>query len=72
MYEYNGRDPKRIDPMLEKLSEAWKLYPDMRLGQLIGVCAESNNLFSMEDDELLKGIEIYIERMESERGKYGI
>lgn len=72
MYEYNGRDPKRIDPMLEKLSEAWKLYPDMRLGQLIVVCAKSNNLFGMEDDELLKGIEVYIERMESERGKYGI
>lgn len=29
------RDPKRIDRILAKLGELWKLYPDQRLGQLI-------------------------------------
>ena len=63
MFEYNGRDPKRIDLMLEKLSEAWKLYPDMRLGQLIATCAETNNISGVEDEEMLKNIENYIKSM---------
>ena len=29
------RDINRIDPLLAKLGELWKLYPDMRFGQLI-------------------------------------
>lgn len=46
------RDPARIDPLLEKLSEAWKKYPDMRFGQFMdnffSVCEQ--NTFNMEDD----------------------
>lgn len=63
MFEYNGRDPKRIDLMLEKLSEAWKLYPDMRLGQLIATCTETSNISGVEDEEMLKDIEKYVEMM---------
>lgn len=29
------RDINRIDPLLAKLGEFWKQYPDMRFGQLI-------------------------------------
>lgn len=46
------RDPARIDPLLEKLGEAWKKYPDMRFGQFVdnffSVCEQ--NTFNMEDD----------------------
>lgn len=46
------RDPARIDPLLEKLGEAWKKYPDMRYGQsmdnFFSVCEQ--NTFNMEDD----------------------
>lgn len=57
------RDPDRIKPMLEKLGEAWRLYPDMRLGQLLIVCAASNNLFGLEDDILYERLQKYINQM---------
>ena len=57
------RDSKRIEPTLKKLEEAWKLYPDMRLGQLIAVCAGTNNIFGIEDDIMLEGINKYIDNM---------
>ena len=58
-----SRDQKRIEPMLKKLEEAWKLYPDMRLGQLIAVCAGNNNIFGIEDDIMLERIQAYINNM---------
>ena len=57
------RDPKRIDLMLEKLEQAWKLYPDMRLGQLIAIFAGTDNIFGMEDDVMLERIQTYIGSM---------
>ena len=59
------RSSLRIKPMLEKLEEAWRLYPDMRLGQLIVVCAASNNLFGLEDDVMYERLQQYIENMYS-------
>lgn len=61
------RDPNRIKPMLEKLEEAWRLYPDMRLGQLVIVCAASNNLFGLEDDILYKRLQKYIDNISKGR-----
>lgn len=58
-----SRDQKRIEPMLKKLEEAWKLYPDMRLGQLIAVCAGNDNIFGIEDDIMLERIQAYINNM---------
>ena len=57
------RDSKRIEPTIKKLEEAWKLYPDMRLGQLIAVCAGTNNIFGIEDDIMLERIQAYINNM---------
>jgi uncharacterized protein YihD (DUF1040 family) len=58
------RDPKRIAGLLKVLEEAWRDEPDCRLGQLIVsaailsgrkvVCPE---IFYLEDEEMLKGIE---------------
>ena len=63
------RDPERITPMLQKLEEAWREYPDMRLGQLIVVCAECNNIFGIEDEDLLKGIEKYYDNIKGANNK---
>lgn len=57
------RNPERIKPMLEKLEEAWALYPDMRLGQLIAVCAGTDHIFGIEDETMLERIQIYINNM---------
>ena len=54
------RNPARIKYMLEKLEEAWKLYPDMRLGQLIAVCAKSDNILGIEDDVMYERLQEYI------------
>lgn len=62
------RDPKRIDPMLTKVKEAWELYPDMRLGQLLTVCAKYKVLSGVEDDEMLMGIQSYIDSMRKATG----
>ena len=59
------RDPSRIDKILGELSILWKGVPDWRLGQLIynlSVSLGPNaNLFYMEDEDLLKQIQIYKE-----------
>lgn len=60
-----SRNPNRIRPMLEKLEEAWSLYPDMRLGQLIAVCAGRDSVFGIEDDKMLERIQGYIDKMKN-------
>lgn len=57
------RNPERISTILEKLEEAWKLYPDMRLGQLIVVCAGTDNIFGIEDDVMVEHMQGYIDNM---------
>ena len=57
------RDPKRIDPLLAKLGEAWKKCPDQRFGQFV------TNFFGMsqqdvwhtEDDAWLIGLQAVID-----------
>jgi hypothetical protein len=43
------------------LREAWKQFPDMRLGQLICAAVRhsemSENIYSVEDDEVSQGLE---------------
>ena len=60
-----SRNPKRIKPMLGKLEEAWNLYPDMRLGQLIAVCAGRDSVCGIEDDKMLERIQGYIDKMKN-------
>lgn len=63
LFSGGTRDPKRIELTIKKLEEAWKLYPDMRLGQLIAVCAGTDNIFGIEDDIMLERIQAYINNM---------
>ena len=50
------RDPKRIDVILQEISDIWHKYPDMRLGQLIGNVLEGPSLYYVEDDSLVKAL----------------
>ena len=50
------RDPKRIDVILQEISDIWHKYPDMRLGQLIGNVLEGPSLYYVEDDGLVKAL----------------
>ena len=60
IFKGRHRDPNRIKPIIEKLEEVWMLYPDIRLGQLIVICAQAGDIFGIEDDKMLEGIEKYI------------
>lgn len=54
------RDPNRIDGILDEIKKIWKLYPDMRLGQLIGNVHEGVGLYYIEDNRLIKDMkEVY-------------
>jgi len=51
------RDTDRIDSLLERLAIIWKQNPDLRLGQLVDCGAIGKDVFYVEDDELIEGIE---------------
>ncbi len=50
------RDPERIDRMVELLRQAWHLFPDERLTQLVMNAADAHEvcapLFYLEDDKM--------------------
>lgn len=55
------RNPKRIKTTLQAIEEIWKLYPDLRLGQLICNVYRDPALYYVEDDELVKALqEVYL------------
>lgn len=56
MFAGKGRDPQRIDELLNELERVWKEHPDTRLGQLLVCCVdgEADRLFYMEDEVLLE------------------
>ena len=58
------RDPKRIDVILQEISNIWHKYPDMRLGQLIGNVLEGPNLYYVEDDGLISALKDMYEEAE--------
>lgn len=68
------RDPRRIEPFLQKLAEYWKAYvPDWRFGQLmsnfLGFVASKTrqDVFFMEDDELEEWLKKFFDGL---KGKY--
>ena len=52
------RDIKRIEPLMTKLTELWKQFPDLRFIQLMDLITAyalkpyGNDPFYLEDDEL--------------------
>ena len=47
------REAKRIDIILQELSNLWHKYPDLRLGQLICNVIQDPALYYIEDDKLI-------------------
>jgi hypothetical protein len=57
------RDPSRIPALLAAIHNVWKRKPDLRLAQLVVIAAsksgrpiECPELFSLEDEDLLRGL----------------
>jgi len=50
------RDPKRIDVILQEISNIWHENPDLRLGQLIGNVLEGTALYYVEDAGLVQAL----------------
>jgi uncharacterized protein YihD (DUF1040 family) len=57
---YEGRDPERIDIVLEEIRKYWVKHPDYRLSQIIGNAAANAGYptggYGMEDDTLLNNL----------------
>ena len=57
------RDKNRISEIIKEIEENWKENPDFRLGQLMCVFVRpkepNREMFSIEDDELMKGVFAY-------------
>ena len=52
-----GRDRGRIPEVLSKIEKVWMQYPDLRLGQLLLNVCGPKDLFTLEDEDLLKCFE---------------
>ena len=57
------RNSDRINLILAKIAEIWHSHPDLRLCQILNIAAKksdwnSNDLFYLEDIQLLEGLEI--------------
>ena len=53
------RDPKRIDDIMRRLKKLWKVFPDLRLGQLLGNCLNYQQLYYLEDEDVMKAVEAF-------------
>ena len=50
----HGRDKARIPEVLSRVETIWRQYPDLCLGQLLLKACGPKDLFSMEDEELVR------------------
>jgi hypothetical protein len=48
------RDPNRIKPILAEIEALWEKYPQLRLGQLLGNCFHTEDIYYVEDRHLIK------------------
>ncbi len=67
--KYEPRDVNRIQPFCDRLAKAWEKLPDLRFGQLMvnlmrDYEAEHGcDIFYLEEDEMIREIEAYCERI---------
>ena len=54
---FGTRDKGRMDQILKRLKKLWEQYPDLRLGQLLLITCGTEDLFAIEDEDLLKLID---------------
>lgn len=53
------RDPTRVPKVLIEIGKIWSHYPDLRLGQLLINSIYEKDLYYIEDDTLIKALEMY-------------
>lgn len=59
------READRIKSLLNKLGKAWAKCPDLRLGQILEkVRSEYGDIFYLEDQELIKLIQIELKELD--------
>ncbi len=56
IWETKGRHPQRINAILRTIKSVWRQNSDLCLGQLLSVAADKDDVFSIEDDDLMDGI----------------
>ena len=61
------RNPERIRPLCERLADAWKKLPDLRLGQLLVDSLGGKDPFYIEDEDLIRMLERFV--WETRKGK---
>ena len=65
------RDPKRIPEILALIQQGWEKVPDWRFGQIIENLRRyisTNDLFYIEDDEMIKKIIDFFDLDEDNNG----
>ena len=55
-----AKTKKQKKKLLKRILKCWKKSPDLRLGQLITLCADDIDVFYIEDLILVKNIESII------------
>lgn len=63
------RDPKRIDDIMRRLKKLWKVFPDLRLGQLLGNCLNYQQLYYLEDEDVMKAVEAFYSKYMNNNNK---
>lgn len=53
------RDPNRIEIILDGIKNIWKENPDLRLGQLLCNVLRDPALYHVEDEQLVRMLELY-------------
>lgn len=48
------RDPDRIADVLAEIEWVWNRFPDFTLGQLLSILADTDDLHTLDDDELVR------------------
>lgn len=67
---YKPRPVERIPEILALLEEAWRKYPDLRLGQLmVNIVGREERLFYLEDEILVDEIKTFLASLESKEGE---
>lgn len=55
---YKGRNPDRIERILNIVKLTWMESPDLRLGQLICIASKNKDIFAIQDDDLGRKITV--------------
>ena len=61
--ELKPRNPNRIWPICEEIEKVWSQFPDLRLGQMMLCAVGKDDLFNIEDKDLIKRLQEWAEQV---------